>query len=196
MSGTVLEEGLRGVGGYLFNGRLERYMGKYDPVRLERSTRDVVSRSSYLEIVAGRGSPHGGVYIDVSHLGASFVEDNFPGMVERCRDVGFDLAREPVEVCPTAHYLMGGVKIDTACHSNLDGLFVAGEDSAGVHGANRLGGNGVACSTVFGGIAGARMAAYIARKDRGRRRRAGAGGDCQCAGAIPSPSRGRCLHPT
>ena len=78
MSGTVLEEGLRGVGGHLFNGRLERYMEKYDPVRLERSTRDVVSRSSYLEIVAGRGSPHGGVYIDVSHLGASFVEQISP----------------------------------------------------------------------------------------------------------------------
>jgi fumarate reductase flavoprotein subunit len=164
MSGTVLEEGLRGVGGHLFNGRMERYMAKYDPMRLERSTRDIVSRSSYLEIISGRGSPHGGVYIDVSHLGARFVEHNFPGMVERCRDVGFDLAREPVEVCPTAHYLMGGVKIDTACHSNLDGLFVAGEDSAGVHGANRLGGNGVACSTVFGGIAGDRMAAYIAGK--------------------------------
>jgi succinate dehydrogenase / fumarate reductase flavoprotein subunit/fumarate reductase flavoprotein subunit len=162
MSGTVLEEGLRGAGGHLFNGRMERYMEKYDPLRFERSTRDVVSRSSYLEIVAGRGSPHGGVYIDVSHLGASFVEGNFPGMVERCRDMGFDLARQPVEVCPTAHYLMGGVKIDTACHSNLEGLFVAGEDSAGVHGANRLGGNGVACSTVFGGIAGDRMAAYIA----------------------------------
>jgi succinate dehydrogenase / fumarate reductase flavoprotein subunit/fumarate reductase flavoprotein subunit len=164
MSGTVLEEGLRGVGGHLFNGRMERYMANYDPVRLERSTRDIVSRSSYLEIVGGRGSPHGGVYIDVSHLGASFVEHHFPGMVERCRDVGFDLAREPVEVCPTAHYLMGGVKIDTACHSNLDGLFVAGEDSAGVHGANRLGGNGVACSTVFGGIAGDRMAAYMTEK--------------------------------
>jgi fumarate reductase flavoprotein subunit len=161
MSGTVLEEGLRGVGGRLFNGRMERYMEKYDPVRLERSTRDLVSRSSYLEIIAGRSSPHGGVYIDVSHLGASFVEQNFPGMVERCRDVGFDLAREPVEVSPTSHYLMGGVKIDTACRSNLDGLFVAGEDSGGVHGANRLGGNGVACSTVFGGIAGDSMAAYI-----------------------------------
>jgi fumarate reductase flavoprotein subunit len=165
MSGTVLEDGLRGVGGHLFNGRLERYMEKYDPVRLERSTRDVVSRSSYLEIAAGRGSLHGGVYIDVSHLGASFIEHNFPGMVERCRDVGFDLAREPVEVCPTAHYLMGGVKIDTACHSNLAGLFVAGEDSASMHGANRLGGNDVACSTVFGGIPGDRMAAYIAGKN-------------------------------
>jgi succinate dehydrogenase/fumarate reductase flavoprotein subunit len=162
MSGTVLEEGLRGAGGYLFNGRRERFMERYDPLRLERSTRDIVSRSSYLEIMAGRGSPHGGVYIDVSHLGASFVEHNFPGMVERCRDVGFDLAREPVEVSPTAHYLMGGVKIDTACRSHLDGLFVAGEDASGVHGANRPGGNGVACSTVFGGIAGDSMAAYTA----------------------------------
>jgi succinate dehydrogenase flavoprotein subunit len=161
MDRTVLEEGLRGVVGHLFNGRLERYMEKYDPIQLERSTRDVVSRSSYLEIIAGRGSPHGGVYIDVSHLGASFVEQHFPGMVERCRDVGFDLARDPVEVSPTAHYLMGGVRIDTSCRSNVDGLLVAGEDSAGVHGANRLGGNGVACSTVFGGIAGDRMAAYI-----------------------------------
>jgi succinate dehydrogenase/fumarate reductase flavoprotein subunit len=162
MSGTVLEEGLRGVGGYLLNGHKQRYMAHYDPRRMERSTRDVVSRSSYLEILAGRGSTHGGVYIDVSHLGAEFVEQNFPGMVERCRDVGFDLAREAVEVSPTAHYMMGGVKIDTTCRSNLEGLFVAGEDSCGVHGANRLGGNGVACSTVFGGVAGDHMAAYIA----------------------------------
>ncbi len=165
MSGTVLEEGLRGVGGYLFNGHKERYMERYDPQRLERSTRDVVSRSSYMEVMAGRGTAHGGVYIDVSHLGAAFVEHNFPGMVERCRDVGFDLAREPVEVSPTAHYLMGGVRIDTTCRSNLERLFVAGEDSCGVHGANRLGGNGVGCSTVFGGIAGDNLAAYIMGKE-------------------------------
>jgi succinate dehydrogenase / fumarate reductase flavoprotein subunit/fumarate reductase flavoprotein subunit len=136
MSGTVLEEGLRGVGGHLFNGRLERYMEKYDPVRLERSTRDIVSRSSYLEIVAGRGS-RTAASTSTCRISGLFRRAQFPGMVERCRDMGFDLARESVEVCPTAHYLMGGVKIDTACHSNLDGLFVAGEDSAGVHGANR-----------------------------------------------------------
>jgi succinate dehydrogenase/fumarate reductase flavoprotein subunit len=160
MSGTVLEEGLRGAGGYLFNGRWQRFMQRYDPVRLERSTRDIVSRSSYLEIMAGRGSPHGGVYIDVSHLGASFVDPNFPAMVEGCRDVGFDLARMPVEVSPTAHSLMGGVKFDSACRSSLDRPFVAAEDASGVHGANRLGGNGMACSTVFSGIAGDSMAAY------------------------------------
>jgi fumarate reductase flavoprotein subunit len=161
MSGTVLEEGLRGAGGYLLNGHRARFMERYDPRRLERSTRDVVSRSSYMEIMAGRGTPHRGVYIDVSHLGVAFVEQNFPGMVERCRDVGFDLAREPVEVSPTAHYLMGGVRIDTACRSNMAGLFVAGEDASGVHGANRLGGNGVGCSTVFGGIAGDSLAASL-----------------------------------
>jgi fumarate reductase flavoprotein subunit len=162
MSGTVLEEGLRGAGGYLLDGQGRRFMERYDPRRRERSTRDVVSRSSYMEIMAGRGTPRGGVYIDVSHLGVAFVEQNFRGMVERCRDVGFDLARGPVEVSPTAHYLMGGVRIDTACRSNIAGLLVAGEDAGGVHGANRLGGNGVGCSTVFGGIAGESLVAALA----------------------------------
>ena len=157
----MLEEGLRGAGGHLYNGRRERFMERYDPARLERSTRDVVARSSYLEIMEGRGSPGGGVFIDVSHLGAEFVERTFPGMVKRCRDVGLDLAREPVEVTPTAHFQMGGVKIGVDCASNLEGLFVAGEDAGTVHGANRLGGNGVAESTVFGCIAGDTMAARV-----------------------------------
>jgi succinate dehydrogenase/fumarate reductase flavoprotein subunit len=154
MTGTVLEEGLRGAGGHLINGAGERYMERYDAERMERSTRDIVARSSYLEIQAGRGSPNNGVFIDVSHLGAEFVETNFPGMVNRCRDMGFDLARKPVEVSPTAHFIMGGVRIDQYTRSGLEGLFVAGEDAGGVHGANRLGGNGVAESTVFGCVAG------------------------------------------
>jgi succinate dehydrogenase/fumarate reductase flavoprotein subunit len=154
LNGAVLEEGLRGAGAYLYNARGERYMQRYDPDRLERSTRDVVSRSSYLEIMAGRGTPGGGVLIDISHLGAEEVERRFPGMVARTRQIGEDLARGPVPVSPTAHFHMGGVLIDRDCRTSLDGLLVAGEDAGGTHGANRLGGNGVAESTVFGARAG------------------------------------------
>src|SRR5690349_8805370 len=129
-------------------------MQRYDPARMERSTRDVVARSAYLEIMAGRGTPQGGVYVDVSHLGADVVQRMFPGMVARCLDFGYDLRTGPVEVSPTAHFHMGGIRIDPRCHSDLPGLLVAGEDSGGTHGANRLGGNGVAESTVYGAIAG------------------------------------------
>jgi succinate dehydrogenase/fumarate reductase flavoprotein subunit len=161
LTGSVLEEGLRGAGAHLKNGLGERFMARYDPARMERSTRDVVARSSFLEIMAGRGSPNGGVWIDVSHLGAENVIRQFPGMVERCRSVGFDLATEPVEVSPTAHFHMGGIAITADCRTSIEGLFAAGEDSAGVHGANRLGGNGVAESIVFGARAGDHMAAYV-----------------------------------
>ena len=154
LTGSVLEEGLRGAGAFLLNGLGERYMQQYDPINLERATRDVVSRSSYLEIMAGRGTEAGGVRIDISHLGAGEVERRFPGMVERTRLIGRDLAREPIDVSPTAHFHMGGVVINVDCRTELDGLLVAGEDSGGVHGANRLGGNGVAESTVFGARAG------------------------------------------
>jgi succinate dehydrogenase/fumarate reductase flavoprotein subunit len=159
ITGTLLEEGLRGAGGHLLNGRGERYMERYDPERMERSTRDLVARAGYTEIKEGRGTENGGVFIDVSHLGADFVRKNFRGMVDRCADLGFDLAGAPVEVSPTAHYMMGGAKIDTGCRTSLPGLFAAGEDAGGTHGANRLGGNGVANSTVFGEVAGREMAA-------------------------------------
>jgi fumarate reductase flavoprotein subunit len=162
MTGALLEEGLRGAGGHLKNGRGERYMERYDPARMERSTRDLVARASFLEVTEGRGTPNGGVWIDVSHLGVDVVERNFRGMVRRCRDFGRDLARGPVEVGPTTHFMMGGVVVDTACRTAIDGLFAAGEDTGGVHGANRLGGNGVAESTVFGGIAGDVMADFVA----------------------------------
>ena len=158
MTGALLEEGLRGAGGHLKNGLGERFMERYDPERMERSTRDLVARAAFLEVAEGRGSPNGGVWIDVSHLGAEVVEKNFRGMVKRCRDFGRDLARGPVEVGPTTHFMMGGVVIDTTCRTAIEGLFAAGEDTGGVHGANRLGGNGVAESTVFGGIAGDVMA--------------------------------------
>lgn len=160
-TGGLLEEGLRGAGARLFNGRGERYMSRYDAAKMERATRDVISRSSYLEITAGRGTEHGGVLIDASHLGQDFLLKNFPGMVERCRIYGFDLLHGPVEVSPSAHYQMGGIQVDSDCHTSLDSLFAAGEDAAGVHGANRLGGNGVADSIVYGARAGDSMAEHV-----------------------------------
>jgi succinate dehydrogenase/fumarate reductase flavoprotein subunit len=162
LTGSVLEEGLRGAGATLRNALGERYMARYDPQRMERATRDVVARAGYLEVAAGRGTPGGGVWIDVSHLGAGEVLRQFPGMVERCRAVGRDLSTEAVEVSPTAHFHMGGIAIDAECRTSLEGLFAAGEDAAGVHGANRLGGNGVAESIVFGARAGGVLAAYAA----------------------------------
>src|SRR5689334_1381179 len=161
LNGALLEEGLRGAGAHLFNGRGERYMEKYDPERKERSTRDRVSRAGFMEIMAGRGTENGGVWIDVSHLGAGFVEDNFEGMRDRCLRIGFDLARERVEVAPTAHFNMGGIRINRDGFTNLEGLFAAGEDASGVHGANRLGGNGVAESTVYGARVGDAVARWV-----------------------------------
>ena len=113
---------------------------------------------------AGRTTPMGGVWLQMSHLGPDKVAKAFPGMVKRCADCGFDLAAGRVEVVPTAHYMMGGVEFEIDCSTEMPGLFDAGEDCGGVHGANRLGGNGVANSTVFGGIAGAAMAGFVGRE--------------------------------
>src|SRR4029077_4411619 len=124
-----------------------------DP-KAERATRDLVSRAMLTEMRKGNTTPHGGLYISMAHLGPERVAREFKGMVERCADCGFDLAGGLVEVVPTAHYMMGGVEFRADCSTALPGLFVAGEDSGGVHGANRLGGNGVANSTVFGAVAG------------------------------------------
>src|SRR5260221_10873738 len=163
MTGTVLEEGLRGAGGFLLNGAKQRFMPAYDP-KAERATRDFVSRAMFTEMRKGNTSPNGGLYISMNHLDQDLVRKQFRGMVERCADCGFDLAGGLVEVVPTAHYMMGGVEFAPDCTTQLRGLFVAGEDAGGVHGANRLGGNGVANSTVFGAVAGDTMAEWVGRE--------------------------------
>jgi fumarate reductase flavoprotein subunit len=163
MTGTIIEEGLRGAGGFLLNGAGERFLLTVDP-RGERATRDIVSRAMQREILAGRGNPAGGLWLSMAHLGPDRVRAQFKGMVERCADMGFDLAGGRVPVVPTAHYMMGGVVFAPDGSTALPGLFAAGEDTGGVHGANRLGGNGVANSTVFGGLAGAAMARWALRE--------------------------------
>jgi fumarate reductase flavoprotein subunit len=162
MTGTVLEEGLRGAGGQLISHSGQRFMFDYDG-KGERATRDVVSRGIYAEMRKNNNPQQEGVFISMSHLGPDFVREKFKGMVTRCADSGFDLAAGKVEVVPTAHYFMGGVVVDVDTRTAMEGLYVAGEDAGGAHGSNRLGGNGVANSTVYGGIAGDTMGADVGK---------------------------------
>jgi fumarate reductase flavoprotein subunit len=160
ITGTIIEEGLRGAGGHLLDGNEERFMYQFDE-RGERATRDIVSRGMFEQMRNGATSPNGGLYITMRHLDPAMVRRSFKGMVERCHDVGFDLVGGLVEIVPTAHYMMGGIVFGVDCRTELPGLFAAGEDTGGVHGANRLGGNGVANSTVFGGLAGDALAPFV-----------------------------------
>jgi succinate dehydrogenase / fumarate reductase flavoprotein subunit len=159
--GRLVTEAVRGEGGRLYNAQGERFMERYSPDQMELDARDVVARAIDAELAAGRGTEAGGVYLDISHRDRAFIEERLPRMYERFADLGVDLATEPVEVAPTAHYGMGGVVVDDG-ETDVDGLYAIGETMAGVHGANRLGGNSLAETIAYGQVAGDAIAARLA----------------------------------
>ncbi|HZK30490.1 MAG TPA: fumarate reductase (CoM/CoB) subunit TfrA [Methanoregula sp.] len=152
--GRLVTEAVRGEGGILLNNIGERFMNKYDPERMELSTRDVVARAIATEIQSGRGTKNGGVYLDVTHLPRTQIETRLPVMLEQFLKFGVDIRDQPMEVAPTAHHIMGGLRITAECRTTIPGLFACGEVAGGVHGANRLGGNALAETQVFGKRAG------------------------------------------
>ncbi|MFC7134590.1 MULTISPECIES: L-aspartate oxidase [Salinibaculum] len=157
--GRLVTEAVRGEGGRLFNADGERFMRRYAPDQMELAARDVVARAIASEVEAGRGTDDGGVYLDISHRERAFIEERLPRMDERFADLGVDMAEEPVVVAPTAHYGMGGVVVDDSGQTDVEGLYAIGETMAGVHGANRLGGNSLAETIAFGAITGNAVAA-------------------------------------
>jgi succinate dehydrogenase / fumarate reductase flavoprotein subunit len=157
--GVLATEAIRGEGGILLNSNGERFMKNYYPERMELGPRDIVARAAYNEILAGRGTEHGGVWLDVTHLSKEKILDRLPTMYEQFKDIdGIDISKEKMEVGPTAHYSMGGVVVDIKCRTKIKGLFAVGEVMSQIHGANRLGGNSLLDTIVFGKIAGGNAA--------------------------------------
>jgi succinate dehydrogenase / fumarate reductase, flavoprotein subunit len=156
VQGILVTEAVRGEGGVLRNKLGERFMEKYDPKKMELSTRDVVARAIYTEVREGRGTEHGGAYLDISQKPADYVKKKLPSMYHQFKELAdVDITKGPMEVGPTCHYMMGGIRVEAeTAKASVEGLFAAGEAAAGLHGANRLGGNSLSDLLVFGRRAG------------------------------------------